>query len=96
MYENTYKKLGSCIDSKIQSNLLRLLRKYKTYFTEPEKKFLNDKQHEGSNFYVLPKIHKSIIAESAIETQNNEIIEIFEPNDLKVEPNDRKAVLSAQ
>ena len=43
-----------------------------------------------------PKIHKSIITESAIETQNNEIIEIFEPNDLKVEPNDRKAVLSAQ
>ena len=26
--ENTYKKLDSCIDSKIQSDLLRFLRKY--------------------------------------------------------------------
>ena len=26
--ENTYKKLDSCIDSKIQSDLLRFIRKY--------------------------------------------------------------------
>ena len=52
--ENTYRKLDSCIDSKIQSNLLRFLRKYKMYFTEPEWKFQNDKHHEVSNFYGLP------------------------------------------
>ena len=34
--ENTNKKLDSRIDSKIQSNLLRFLRKYKMCFTEPE------------------------------------------------------------
>ena len=34
--ENTHKKLDSRIDSKIQSNLLRFLRKYKMCFTEPE------------------------------------------------------------
>ena len=38
--QNTYKKLDSCVDSKIQSNLLRFLRKYKMCFTEPEWKFL--------------------------------------------------------
>ena len=32
----------------------------------------------------LPKIHKSMIIESVINTQNSEIIEIFEPNDLKL------------
>ena len=34
--ENTYKKLDPCIDSKIQSDLFRFLRKYKMCFTEPE------------------------------------------------------------
>ena len=53
-------------------------------FTESESKFLNDKHHEVSNFYGLPKNHKSRIIESAINTQNSEIIEIFEPNDLNL------------
>ena len=70
--ENTCKKLD-----KIQSNLLRFLRKYKMCFIEPEWKFLNDNHHEVSNFYGLPKIHKSMIIESAINTQNSENIEIF-------------------
>ena len=38
-------------------------------FTEPEWKFLNDKHHEVSNFYRLPKIHKLKTIESAINTQ---------------------------
>ena len=84
--ENTYKELESCINTKIQSNLLRFLRKYKMCFTEPEWKFLNDKHHEVSNLYGLPKIDKSMIIESAINTQNSEIIEIFEPNGLKLKP----------
>ena len=48
--------------------------------------FLDDKYHEVSNFYGLPKIHKSMVIESAINTQISEIIEIFEPNDLKPIP----------
>ena len=55
-------------------------------FTEPEWKFLNDKHQEVSNFYGLPKIHKSMIIETAIKTQNSKIFEIFEPNDLKLKP----------
>ena len=34
--ENTYKKLDSCINSKIQSDLLKFLKKYKMCFKEPE------------------------------------------------------------
>ena len=48
-------------------------------FTEPEWKFTNDKHHEISNFYGLPKIHKSMVIESTINTQKSEI---FEPNHL--------------
>ena len=55
-------------------------------FTEPEWKFLNDMHHEVSNFYGLPKAHKSMVIESAINTQNSQIIEIFLPNDLKLGP----------
>ena len=49
-------------------------------FTEPESKFLNDKHYEVSN---LPKIYKSKIIGSAIKC---EIIETFEPNNLKLRP----------
>ena len=84
--ENTYKKLDFCIDNKIQSNLLKFLRQHKMHFTEPEWNFLNYKHHEASDFYGLPKVHKSMIIESTINTQNSEIIEIFEPNDLKLRP----------
>ena len=55
-------------------------------FTELEWKFRNDKHDEVSNFYGLPKIHKSMVIESATNTQNSEIIETFEPNDLKLRP----------
>ena len=53
-------------------------------FKEPEQKFLNDKHHEISNFYGLPKIYKSMVIESAINIQNSKIVEIFEPNDLQL------------
>ena len=59
--ENTYKKLDYCIDNKIQSNLLRFVRQREMCFTEPEWKILNDTHHKLSNFYGLPKIHKSMI-----------------------------------
>ena len=85
--KNTYKKLDSCTDSKIQSNLFRFLRQFKMCFTKPESKFLHHKHHELSRFYGLLKIRKSkMIIESAINTQNSEIIEIFEPNNLKLRP----------
>ena len=42
---------------------------------EPEWKFLNDKSHEVSSFYGLPKSHKGLIIESAVKTKSSEIIE---------------------
>ena len=64
LYKNTHKNLDPCIDNKIQSSFLRFLRTHKVCFTEPDWKFLNDKQHEVSNFYGLPKSEKSMIIES--------------------------------
>ena len=67
-----------------QQQNTEFLREHKICFRETEWKFLNDKHHELSNFYRLPKIHKSMIIESAIITENSEIIQIFEPNYLKL------------
>ena len=84
--ENTCKKLDSYNDNKIQSKLLRFARQHKMCFTEPKWRFLNDKHHEVRNFYGLPKTHESIIIKSTINTQNSEIIDIFELNYLKLRP----------
>ena len=56
---STYKKLDINIDMKIHKNLKKLLHKYNKCFTESEQKLLNEKSFETSNFYGLPKIHKS-------------------------------------
>ena len=82
--ENRYKQLDSCINSKMQSNLFRFLRLHKMCFIKLEWEFLNDKHHEVSNFDGLPQIHKSKIKESSINSQNSEVIVIFEPNNLKL------------
>ena len=55
-------------------------------FTKPERKFLNDKHHEGSNLYGLPQTQKSKIIESHINTETSKTIEIAEPNNLKLRP----------
>ena len=83
---STYKKLDLNIDMKIHKNLKKLLHKYNKCFTESEKKFLNEKSFETSNFYGLPKIHKSKVIETAIHSQNTEVVEVREPCDLKVRP----------
>ena len=43
-------------------------------FIEPEREFLNDKHHEVSKLYGIPKIHKYMNKESAINAQNSAII----------------------
>ena len=83
---STYKKLDLNIDMKIHKNLKKLLHKYNKCFTESEQKFLNEKSFETSNFYGLPKIHKSKVIEAAIHSQNTEAVEVREPCDLKVRP----------
>ena len=83
---STYKNLDFNIDMKIHNNLKKLLHKYNKCFTESEQKFLNEKSFETSNFYGLPKIHKSKVIEVAIHSQNTEVVEVREPRDLKLRP----------
>ena len=85
-YARTSKKLDLNIDMKIRKNLKKLLHKYKKCFTESEQKLLNEKSFKTSNFYGLPKIHKSKVIEAAIHSQNTEVVEVREHRDLKLKP----------
>ena len=71
---------------KIYKNLETLLHKYNKCFIESEQKFMNEKSFETSNFYGLPKIHKSKVINAAIHSQNTQVVEVPEPNDLKFRP----------
>ena len=83
---STYKNLDLNIEMKIPKHLKKLLHKYSKCFIESEQKFLNEKSFETSNFYGLPKIHKSKVIEAAIHSQNTEVIEVREPRNLKLRP----------
>ena len=69
---------------KIHKNLKKLLHKYNKCFTESEQKFMNEKSFEASNFYGLPKIHKTKVIEAAVHSQNTEVVEVRESRDLKL------------
>ena len=83
---STYKILDLNIDMKIRKNFKKLLHKYNKCFTESEQKFLNEKSFKTSNFYGIPKIHKSQVIEAAIHSQNTEVVEVREPRYLELRP----------
>ena len=54
--------------------------------TEKEEEFLTDFECVTSNFYGLPKIHKSKEIAEAIKSQQSEYIEVLRPTDLTFRP----------
>ena len=61
-----------------------LANKYESLLTKAEKLYLTIISFSTSNFYELPKVHKSIQVNEAIQHQNNRCIETHEPEDLTV------------
>ena len=84
--QNTYQKLYKFSDPTIVKKMKKLLNKHKSIFTVKEFKYLNEADYSTSNFYGLPKIHKSQLITNAIKEQNSEVVSINEPQDLKVRP----------
>ena len=68
------------------STVNRSSGKYKSIFTDKWFKYLNETDYNTSNFYGLPKIHKSQLITFPIKEQNSEVASINEPQDLKVRP----------
>ena len=58
-----------------------LANNYESLLTKEEKLYLTNISFSTSNFYRLPKVHKSKQINEAIQQQNNEYTEIHEPDD---------------
>ena len=84
--EQTHKKLEGNIDSKIERQAIKLANQYKDNFTDLEYKYLTRFVSTTSEFSGLPKIHKYKILEQETKSQNNEVIDCYEPEDLKLRP----------
>ena len=84
--KNFYEKLPENPDKNIFRNLKQLCRKYRHLLQEKEFDYLTNFEMRTSNFYGLPKIHKSNSIKTAIEEQNQTYISTGEPTDLKLRP----------
>ena len=83
---SSYKQTTKSCDNKVLDELKKLSIKYKDQLTKAELNYLTNFSCHTSNFYGLPKIHKSELLKEAIKIQNSDYIELLEPNDLKLRP----------
>lgn len=83
---NTYEKLDENIDKQVMKKIFLLTSEYNKELTQNEIKYITKFEYKSSNFYGLPKIHKSKLINSAVKFQKNELICINKPDDLKLRP----------
>ena len=84
--EETYKKTNENCDKKVFKDLEKLVAKFSNCLLKEEQDFLTKFSFSTSNFYGLPKIHKSKIIQGATQVQSSEYVKIYEPPDLTLRP----------
>ena len=62
------------------------MEEHKECLTEKEADYLTKFDWQSSNFYVLPKIHKSSTITNKVKESNSDYIELPPPDDLKARP----------
>ena len=82
----TYKMVEANCDAKVMKGIAKIIEKYKDNLTKKEKEYLTSFSYNTSNFYGLPKIHKSKLIQNAIKEQQKEYVHIIESSDLKLRP----------
>ena len=80
------KKPMKIVRKKVFKDLEKLVTKFNNCLLKEEQDFLTKFSFSTSNFYGLPKVHKSKIIQEAIQVQNSEYIKIYEPSDLTLRP----------
>ncbi len=78
---STYFKASSNEDEIVMKNLKSLIKKHNVTLTKKEQNFITDFDLKSSNFYVLPKIHKSKEIIEKIKSSNNKFINMLPPSD---------------
>ena len=84
--ETNFQLLEGNRDTKIIAKIKKLCEKYENQLTKKEMDYLVDFDAKTSNFYGLPKIHKSEEIKKAVRTQKSSFIETPNPGDLKFRP----------
>ena len=69
--KTTYKMVESNCDAKVMKGIAKIIEKYKDNLTKREKEYLLSFSYNTSNFYGLPKIHKSKLIQNAIKEQQS-------------------------
>ncbi len=82
----TYSELDENMDRQVINKIKKLTEEYDNCLTDKEKDYLTKFDYKTSQFYGLPKIHKSKLIIEAIKEQNNECIQLLNPGDLKFRP----------
>ena len=67
--ETTYKLIELICDAKVMKAIAKIIEKCKANLTTKEKEYLINFWCNTSNFYGLPKIHKSRLIQNAIKKQ---------------------------
>ena len=81
-----HKETNENCEKKVVKDLEKLVAKFSNCLLKEEQDFLTKFSFLTSNFYGLPKVHKSKIIQEAIQVQNSEYIKIYEPSDLTLRP----------
>lgn len=83
-----YQEIPTNDDKKTMQKIKNLLKRHKTTscLTEKEEDYLTDYEYKESNFYGLPKIHKSTKIKDAIKVQCSEYIRCPHPDDITFRP----------
>ena len=81
----TYEKSEPESNQKVYKNLVKLCSKHENCLTKAERKLILRKDWSESNFYILPKIHKSKEILEKIQRDSSEYIVMPMPQDLKAD-----------
>ena len=84
--EVTSKKTTKIVTKTVFKDLEILFSKFSNCLSKEEQDFLTNFSFSTSNFYGLPKFDKSKVIQEAIQVQNSEYINIYEPSDLTLRP----------
>ena len=86
LYSPTYEKSDTKANERVYQDLIKLCDKHELCLTPSERKVILKAEWSESNFYILPKIHKSKVILDRIREAPSDYIQMDLPDDLKGRP----------
>ena len=82
LLSNVCKEVSFESDKKVFKNLKKHIKKYESILKKKEIDYLINLKFTSSQFYYLPKVHKSEIIKNVINNENSEYIQVHCPREL--------------